>query len=233
MRILIKNGTIVTADATISADVLVDDHKIVALYESRGDDDGFGDRMMHTVTQFGADKVIDAAGKYVIPGAIDVHSELGRGTTFRALFPCAEGVHEKPPRPAPPPEVARGSGTVLIIDDEPIVRVVAEQTLAAGGYRVLTAADGQEGLRKFTDHEDEVSLILLDMTMPGMGGEEVFGLLKSVRGDVRVLLSSGYDEQDVTRRFEGTGPAGFIQKPYRPAELLAKVRDVLGAPDLE
>jgi len=84
MRILIRNGTVVTADATISADVLVDDHKIVALYESRGDDDGFGDRMMHTVTQFGADKVIDAAGKYVIPGAIDVHThfELPFGGTY-------------------------------------------------------------------------------------------------------------------------------------------------------
>ncbi len=166
-------------------------------------------------------------------GSIDVRTEPGRGTTFRALFPCAEGARLKPPRAAPPPEVARGSGTVLVIDDEPIVRSMAEQVLTAGGYRVLTAADGHEGIRQFTAHDGEVTLILLDMTMPGMGGEEVFGILKSLRDDVRVLLSSGYDEQEVTQKFEGPGPAGFIQKPYRPSDLLAKVQDVLGARDRE
>jgi CheY-like chemotaxis protein len=110
---------------------------------------------------------------------------------------------------------------------------MAEQVLTAGGYRVLTAADGPEGIRQFTAHDGEVTLILLDMTMPGMGGEEVFGILKSLRDDVRVLLSSGYDEQEVTQKFEGPGPAGFIQKPYRPSDLLAKIQDVLGARDRE
>ena len=166
-------------------------------------------------------------------GSIDVHSEAGEGTTFRALFPCAEGVRPEPPRPAPPTEVARGSGTVLVIDDEPIVLAVAAQTLAGGGYRVLTAADGHEGIRCFTDHQDEVSLVLLDMTMPGLGGDEVLGVLRSLRGNVKILLSSGYDEQEVTRRFEGPGPSGFIQKPYRSVELLAKVHDVLADPDRE
>jgi len=163
-------------------------------------------------------------------GAIDVWSEPGRGTTFRALFPCSDRVRGITARVAPPQEAARGSGTVLVVDDEPIVRSVAEQTLAQGGYRVLTAEDGEQGVQRFRAHEHEIALILLDVTMPGISGEEALRALRAIRGDVKVLLSSGYDEQEVTSRFTCPGPSGFIQKPYRPSELLSKIRDVLGAP---
>jgi CheY-like chemotaxis protein len=133
----------------------------------------------------------------------------------------------------PKREVARGSGTVLVVDDEEIVRDVAQQTLEQAGYRVLTASNGAKGVRVFVENKDEISLVLLDMTMPGLGGEESFRVLRGIRDDIRVLLSSGYDEQEVTSRFESPAPDGFVQKPYRPADLLAKVRDILSAPDRE
>jgi nitrogen-specific signal transduction histidine kinase/CheY-like chemotaxis protein len=166
-------------------------------------------------------------------GAIDVHSEPGKGTTIRALLPCSESHRRTAPRAAPSREVVRGSGTVLVVDDEEIVRDVAQQTLEQAGYRVLTAADGAEGVRTFVENKDEISLVLLDMTMPGLGGEESFRVLRGLRSGIRVLLSSGYDEQEVTSRFESPSPDGFIQKPYRPADLLARIRDVLSAPNRE
>jgi CheY-like chemotaxis protein len=166
-------------------------------------------------------------------GAIDVHSHPGNGTTIRALFPCSESRQAKQPRVVPKREVVRGSGTVLVVDDEEIVRDVAQQTLEQAGYRVLTASNGAEGVQAFVENQDEISLVLLDMTMPGLGGEESFRMLRGIRGDIRVLLSSGYDEQEVTSRFESPAPDGFVQKPYRPADLLAKVRTILSSPGRE
>jgi PAS domain S-box-containing protein len=162
-------------------------------------------------------------------GAIDVWSEPGRGTTFRALFPCSDSVRRSPARVVRQQSADRGSGTVLVVDDEPIVRAMAEQTLSHSGYNVLTAEDGEQGVQRFRAHEGEIALVLLDVTMPGIGGEEALRALREIRGDVKILLSSGYDEQEVTSRFTCPGPSGFIQKPYRPSELLCKVRDVLGA----
>ena len=166
-------------------------------------------------------------------GGIDVHSYPGKGTTIQALFPCSASHQVKRPRAVPKREVLRGSGMVLVVDDEEIVRDVAQQTLEQAGYRVLTASNGAKGVRVFVENKDEISLVLLDMTMPGLGGEESFRMLRGIRGDIRVLLSSGYDEQEVTSRFESPAPDGFVQKPYRPADLLAKVRDILSAPDRE
>ena len=166
-------------------------------------------------------------------GAIEVHSQPDNGTTIRALFPCSKSHRAARPCAVPKREVVRGSGTVLVVDDEKIVRDVAQQTLEQTGYRVLTASNGAEGVRTFVEHKDEISLVLLDMTMPGLGGEESFRVLRGLRGDIRILLSSGYDEQEVTSRFESPAPDGFIQKPYRPADLLEKVRDVLSSPGRE
>ena len=99
--------------------------------------------------------------------------------------------------------------------------------LQKSGYIVLTAVDGRQGVELYRQHAGEIDLVLLDMTMPQMGGEEAFGELRRICSDVRVILSSGYSEQDATNRFAGKGLAGFIQKPYRSAELLVKVREVL------
>ena len=160
-------------------------------------------------------------------GALKVQSEPGRGTTFKILLPAvgepAAAVREAPPR-------ARGwhgTGTVLLVDDEETVRTVGRQFLERAGFSVLTAADGPEALELFREHADDIVCVVLDLTMPHMGGEEAFRKLRDIRADVRVIMSSGYNEQEVTQRFAGAGLAGFIQKPYRGSELLAKLGEVL------
>jgi CheY-like chemotaxis protein len=165
-------------------------------------------------------------------GAVRVYSEPGQGTAVKVLFPAAEkgtAVPHRPSEEAPAPRDAdfRGSGTVLVIDDEPSVRDVARAILERAGFEVLVAASGREGLERFRAGADRIVAVLLDMTMPDFSGEEVFAELRSIRPGVPVILSSGYNEQDATRRFAPAGLAGFIQKPYLPADLLSKVRAAL------
>jgi CheY-like chemotaxis protein len=102
--------------------------------------------------------------------------------------------------------------------------------LSAAGLNVITADNGRDALDIFRKREGAIDLILLDMTMPQMGGEETFEELRRYRRDVKVILSSGYSETDVTARFAGKGIAGFIQKPYVTEELLEVVRKVMELP---
>jgi two-component system, cell cycle sensor histidine kinase and response regulator CckA len=159
-------------------------------------------------------------------GAIKVASELGKGTTFRVLFPAST-------QPAPPdlpheqgPENWRGSGMVLIVDDEQSVRDLARKMLESMGFTVLLAANGQIGVEIFRREAKQVCLVLLDLTMPHLDGEEAFREIRRISSDVPIILSSGYNEQSVIHRFAGKGLAGFIQKPYRRAALEAVVRNV-------
>jgi two-component system cell cycle sensor histidine kinase/response regulator CckA len=160
-------------------------------------------------------------------GAIDVHSEPGRRTAVTVLFPVCEAPDEQGEEQEAPAASPRGTGTVLVVDDEEDVRSVAEMALERSGFTVLTASDGREALEVFGAHRDEIDAVLLDLTMPELSGEEVFRKLRRIRADVRVILSSGYVEQDATARFDGMGLAGFIQKPYLLPALVGKVREVL------
>jgi PAS domain S-box-containing protein len=163
-------------------------------------------------------------------GAVKVYTEPGRGTTFKVLLPCAEGAVEAA---AGADEGAaegwRGEGIVLVADDEETVRVIAARMLEALGFAVVLAVDGQDAVEKFRADPSAFRLVLLDLTMPRLGGEEAFRALRQLRPDVRVLLMSGYTEQEVTTRFAGKGLAGFLQKPFQLAGLLAKVRQALAA----
>ncbi len=100
-------------------------------------------------------------------------------------------------------------------------------TLERSGFEVLLAEDGREAVRIFEDRADDISVVILDMTMPHMDGEDTFRELRRIRPDVMVILSSGYNEREVTRRFVGKGTAGFIQKPYKPLDLVGMVRELL------
>lgn len=160
-------------------------------------------------------------------GAIKVQSGLGKGTTFKVLLPCSgTAVHEIPADPA---VVAawRGQGTVLLVDDEELVRMVTEELLKSFGFEVLTASDGLEGVEQFAKHADKISAVVLDMTMPNMNGEEAFLEIRKIKPDARVLLISGYSEQEATTRFAGKGLAGFLQKPFKADELRRKIRSVM------
>lgn len=160
-------------------------------------------------------------------GAIRCYSEPGRGTTFKVLFPAATG----PRALARPPDDetldATGSGTILVVDDDPAIRLVAQRILGRLGYEVLLAEDGRQGVEFYRARREEIAAVLLDMTMPTMNGEEAYRELRRVNPAVRVLLTSGYSESDATDRFVGKGLAGFIQKPYRPRELAEKLHAIL------
>ncbi len=161
-------------------------------------------------------------------GAIKVYSTPGQGTTFKVLFPAMEESQpaEDPERPA---EERRGSETVLVVDDEALVRRTAKAMLERYGYTVVAAENGEEGVNLFRVLEEKVSVVLLDMTMPGLSGEETFREMKNIRSDVRVILSSGYNEVEAVRRFTGKGLAGFLQKPYSARALEEKIRSAIDA----
>ncbi len=157
-------------------------------------------------------------------GAIRVYSEPGRGTTIKILFPASAGARRAlEALPAPPPPSA-GLGGVLVVDDEEQIRTFAADALTAAGYRVYIACDGVEAIERLHLHVRDVDAVLLDMTMPRLGGEEAFRELRKIKPGVQVLLSSGYNEQDATSRFAGRGLAGFLQKPYTAGELVERVR---------
>ncbi|MFO0949016.1 MAG: ATP-binding protein, partial [Planctomycetota bacterium] len=160
-------------------------------------------------------------------GAIKVYSEPGRGSTFKVLLPSTEKLDPVALASRRNVTAFHGTGTVLVVDDEESIRMVTTKTLERFGFRVLLAADGQQGVDCFREHADEITLVILDMTMPNMSGDEAFRVIRGIRPDARVILSSGFTEQEATDRFQGEGLAGFIQKPYRPTDLLDKVREVL------
>ncbi len=163
-------------------------------------------------------------------GIINVYSEPGQGTAFNIYLPCSEEeiLEEKRPGDA----LIKGSETVLLVDDEEMIINVARDFLEALGYRVITAGGGKDALRIYKNNRDKISLVILDMIMPEMGGGETIDRLKEIDPGVAVLLSSGYSMEgragDVIKR----GCRGFIQKPFDIKELSRKIREVLDAPDL-
>ena len=120
-------------------------------------------------------------------------------------------------------------GTVLVVDDEQVVLDVTAEILAMIGIDVATALTGREAVTVLEQRADEVSLVLLDVSMPGMDGEQTFRMLKRIRPDVRVILCSGLGEAEAQERFGNLGTAGFIQKPYGLEALLEKFREVMDA----
>jgi len=122
-----------------------------------------------------------------------------------------------------------GKELVLIVDDDDTVRNLAQEVLRSHGYRTITAEDGHQALDLFLARHEEISLVLLDLLMPNMGGEETYDGLAKIRSDVKVILCSGYSENDTIQGLLQSGICHFLQKPYRPNELLLMVREMLEA----
>ncbi len=160
-------------------------------------------------------------------GGIKLYSEYGRGTTFKVLFPATEGGQAAIDSSAEQDTLWTGSGTILLVDDEPQVRSVGSQMLRRLGFQVIEAADGMHAIDKIQQHPDEILCVLLDLTMPRMNGEEAFREIRRINKDIRVVLSSGYNEQEVTQRLAGKGLAGFIQKPFTLSGLRKTLHDIL------
>ena len=160
-------------------------------------------------------------------GAIDVHSDPGQGSIFRVFFPAAGAPAVKHATPQTEPSASAKPGTVLLIDDENLVRNVARATLEFHGYSVFEAEHGADAIEIFREHARQIDLVLLDLTMPVMTGEQTLLHLRRMRGDVAVLLSSGFSRSEATRRFGAANLAGFLQKPYTAAQLTKAVRDAM------
>ncbi len=161
-------------------------------------------------------------------GALRVYSTPGKGTSFKVLFPAAEAALNSPQPPTTAANLEGSGNTVLIVDDEDSVRSVARNTLQRRGYRTIEARDGREALEVFRKFAHEISLVLLDLTMPYMNGEEVLRELQIITPSVKVVLSSGFNEVEAIRRFTGKGLAGFLQKPYTAMRLAEAVKAIIG-----
>ncbi len=159
-------------------------------------------------------------------GALRVYSVPGKGSTFKVLFPVSKMEAERR-GPVKIGKDLEGSGAILVIDDEEPIRQLVKSALARYGYTVLTAENGQQGVDMLRAHVRTVALVLLDMTMPLMSGEETLRQLKAVRPDLPVILFSGYHEVEYEQRFAGKGLAGFIQKPFTAAHLAERIKITL------
>ncbi|MDD2897438.1 MAG: response regulator [Desulfuromonadaceae bacterium] len=157
-------------------------------------------------------------------GAIKVYSEVGKGTSFKILLP-ASGKPAEIFNGASPPDNWHGTGTVLLVDDEETIRAIGAEMLRVLGFTTITAEDGRAGLNAYTENPG-ISFVILDLTMPHMDGEQCYSELRRLNPDVKVIISSGYNEQEVTQKFIGKGLAGFVQKPYKLSVLKEVIRNI-------
>jgi nitrogen-specific signal transduction histidine kinase/ActR/RegA family two-component response regulator len=160
-------------------------------------------------------------------GAVNVRSTPGRGTTFQVLMPLAR-VQKAAPKTVPPAPKGGGADTILVVDDEDMVRRAAMVSLERYGYHVVLAEDGKRAVEILQTLGAAISGVLLDMTMPGLSGEQTFQEMRAIRPELPVIASSGYSEAEALARF-GHGIAGFVQKPYTAATLAGKVAEVMAA----
>jgi PAS domain S-box-containing protein len=158
-------------------------------------------------------------------GAVKVYSVPGKGTTFKVFFPASRA--ETTSARAATPGRYRGKGLVLVIDDDRAVRRTTCRMLSHFGFETVEAEDGQAGVEVFASHAGELALVIVDMTMPRMNGEETFREIRRTRADVPVILTSGYNEIEATRGFTSEALAGFIAKPFTPADLAAKLSKIV------
>ena len=158
-------------------------------------------------------------------GYINVESEVGTGTTFSVYIPAVEKPAARPVQAEA--RMTGGKETILVVDDEETIRTLVRDILEEIGYHVLGAGNGQEAIEIYQHHSSPIDLVILDMTMPGMGGRETFEKLKERDPGVRAILSTGYSQDERAREVLALGVKGFVQKPYRINELAAAVRKVL------
>jgi PAS domain S-box-containing protein len=167
------------------------------------------------------DGVVKQSGGY-----IDVYSEIGHGTTFKIYLPAVESDGRRDER-AESGEPARGSETILLVEDENAVRDMAQVVLQRHGYTVLAASDATQALRIARDNVGRIDLVLTDVVMPGMSGPQLVEQLRGERPDLPALFMSGYTSDSVLRDDVATGEAFFLQKPFTTGVLAAKLRQVL------
>jgi PAS domain S-box-containing protein len=159
-------------------------------------------------------------------GWVECHSEVERGTTFDIYLPRL-AVAAAPTTPPSEDGVRGGSETILLADDEEVVGRLGQTILERQGYRVMVANDGVEAVELYRRERDAIALVVLDLAMPRLSGPETLRELRQINPDVAVLVSSGYSSDEDMRTVERDGVLGFVAKPYRPADLIRRVRAAL------
>lgn len=157
-------------------------------------------------------------------GSINVYSEPGRGTVFNVYLPLCEAASNTN---AKDNIVVKGSGTILLVDDEEILRFLGSDLLEELGYTVYLAEDGEEALDMYAKHHDDIDLVILDVIMPKLDGRETYLKLKELDPTLKVLFCSGFQQEGTSCELQKLGAEGFIQKPYNMVELSGMVAKVL------
>ncbi len=159
-------------------------------------------------------------------GDIEVYSELGQGTSFKAYLPLSQD-QVATEIPKIEPKKHSSSGSILLIDDEKVVLDVAEMMLSELGYNVITTQGAEQAIQYYQANYHDVSLVIIDMIMPGMDGKECFKALKKINPRIRAILSTGYGMDGRAQSLLDEGMYGFAQKPYRMEQLGKIVYDAL------
>jgi DNA-binding NtrC family response regulator len=162
-------------------------------------------------------------------GAIDIASAPGRGTRFRIFLPAAGAGRAATGSRRDEPDACPARGAVLIVDDDEGVRALAEETLRRAGIETLCAGDGATAVALFERNPDAVDVVLLDRTMPAAGGAACLEALRRLRPSLPIVLMSGYAQEAAAAGLAEGHLAGFVQKPFLPDELVARIREALSS----
>jgi CheY-like chemotaxis protein len=160
-------------------------------------------------------------------GYIMCSSEPGKGTIFRVYFPVIEEDHERRSEYREKAEMRGGTETILLVDDEASIRELAEEILCMFGYSVLAAANGEKALEIYRENKEDISLVILDLIMPGMGGQKCLEEILKMDPSQKVIMASGYSTNGSTKDALELGAMGYINKPYEAGAMLTMVREVL------
>jgi PAS domain S-box-containing protein len=162
-------------------------------------------------------------------GVASLESTPGRGTRARVLLPRVRAVEARPPGAAPVAERSEHStGRILVVDDDPAVLELASEFLTRAGFTVIATRGGREGIERLRDEGDSIDAVVLDLSMPDVGGEQAFLEMRQICPGLPIVLASGFSEEFASERFRAPGTAGFLRKPYAPEELVECVRAALG-----
>jgi DNA-binding NtrC family response regulator len=161
-------------------------------------------------------------------GAIAVESAVGKGSIFKIYLPMAADAESDPARrPADAPVRSDAKGTLLLVEDEDSVRRFVRRVLEARGYRVLEARDGKEALELAEGGVEDIRLLITDLVMPRLGGKKLADRFRALRPEVRILIMSGYSNGDLDSRSDPASRMDFLQKPFRPDQLIELVDGIL------
>lgn len=160
-------------------------------------------------------------------GAIKIFSEVNKGTTFRILFPIKKQRAQINQQIEESFITWKGRGTILVVDDDESIRTFGKATLEQAGLKVFTARDGRDAVKIYKQNASDINLVLMDMTMPHLNGDEASREIRKISPDVKIIFSSGYSEQETSGKLNQNGSNSFLQKPYKPTDLLQKVKEIL------